>query len=165
MDRPNNLDLQAPNTFQLVFAKLPEIIYRVQRVDMPGVSLGTVPVYTGPNTQHDFTVPGEKLTYDPINMGILLDEDFDSYIEVLNWMRECTTSKGVGRATGEPLKAMSDATLIMQTNKFNPNKRLVLYDIFPIQLGAISLDYTIDPSSPLVYDVTFNFRTYEFVNI
>lgn len=126
--------------------------------------MGTVLVPTGPITNHDFFVPGEKLTFDPLNMGILLDENLDSYVELLNWMKECTTSPGIGRKVGE-LKAMTDATLILQTNKFNSNKRVIFEHIFPTQISGFSFDYQTDPMTPITVDCTFQYRFYRIENV
>lgn len=162
---PNSIDLQAPNTFQMAFKRIPQTVYNIQRVDFPGISMGTVQAFTGPITEHDFTLPGEKLQYDPLSLGILLDENFNCYTELLDWMRACIVAPGVGRTVGQPLKEMTDATLVLQTNKFKPNKRVIFYDIYPTLLSAFSLDYQVDPNSPITFDCTFNYRAYKFESI
>lgn len=160
--QPDNVSLLAPNAYKLVFTKIPNLVYNAQRVDLPGLTLGTAQVFTGPFTFEDVTVPGEKITYDPLSVGIIMDEDMKSWEEIYNWMFECAASKGKGLTIGERLKAMGDCSVIVQTNKFNPSMKYNFYDIFPVTLGVVPFDYTSDPSTPIIYDVTFNFRRYTF---
>ena len=163
--QPINLSNLAPNTYSIIFARQPKFTYNIQRVDLPGVTLSGAQVFAGPMSREDFTVPGEKLVYDPLALGIIMDEDMVAYENLFNWCNSCIVSKGIGRLPGEPLKDMTDATLIMRTNKFNSNVRFIFEDIFPIQLSAMSFDYSQGPDSVLMFDVTLNFRRFRMERV
>lgn len=165
INQPENLSILAPNTYSLVFARQPSFTYNLQRADLPSVTLGVASTATGPFTQEDFTTPGEKLTYDPLVIGLIVDEDLVAYQNLIDWQRECIVANGFGLALGQPLKKMSDATLILRTNKFNSNVKFIFKDVFPINLGVLSFDYSRGPDSPLVLDVTLNFRRFDMERV
>lgn len=160
-----NISNLSQNTFAIVFARQPKFTYNVQRVDFPGVVLGTAQVFLPAPYNHDFSVPGEKLQYDPLTLSIIMDEDMTTYETMYNWVKSCAVAKGKGLQPGERLKDMTDGTLIMQSNKFNGNIKFIFEDIFPTNLGAMTFDYSQGPETPIFFDVTFNYRTFNMERI
>lgn len=160
--QPSNLSLAQPNTFKFTLTRLPNFVYGLQRVDLPGLTISGNQVYTGPFAHTDYTVPGEKITYDPLTVGCLLDEDFVGWQEVVSWMKELIVAPGA-KPKRVPIKNMSDATILLNNNKFRSNMAAKFYNLYPTNIGPVSFDYSVGPDSPLVYDVTFNYSHYEMV--
>lgn len=162
--QPANLSLAHPNTFKFTLTRTPNLVYSLQRIDLPGMSISGTQVYPGPLAHTDFTVPGEKITYDPLTIGCLLDEDFVGWLEIVGWMRELINAPGA-KPKRVPLKNMSDATILLNNNKFRSNMAAKIYNLYPTNIGPVSFDYSIGPDAPLVYDVTFNYSHYEVVSL
>ena len=158
--QPDNLSLAQPNTFKFALTTIPNVVYNLQRVDLPGINISGTTVPTGPWTHADFSVPGEKLTYDPLTMGVLMDEDFIGWKEVHDWMRRCTVAPGATPKT-HPIKELADGTLLVNNNYFKSNIQFTFYNMYPTYLGTIPFDYSIGPDSPITYDITLNYSHYD----
>ena len=61
-------------------------------------------------------------------------------------------------ATGSEQTKYSDLTIVLHTNKSNPNYRVKFTDCFPTSLSSIQFDSTPTGMEPIVVDATFNFR-------
>jgi len=49
-------------------------------------------------------------------------------------------------------------TIILHTNKSNPNYQINFTDVFPTSLSSIQFDATPTGMDPITVDATFNFR-------
>ena len=113
-------------------------------------------------------VEGDTLTFESLSLSFIVDEDLQNYIEMYNWMTALgfprdfsqfrALQKPVEDASGKEDSKYSDLTIILHTNKSNPNYRVVFSDLFPTSLSSIQLDATPTGMDPIVVDATFNFR-------
>jgi hypothetical protein len=55
----------------------------VRRPNIPEISLGTA---VQPSYLKNLDVPGEKLQYSDFTMSFLVDENFENYMAVHNWL-------------------------------------------------------------------------------
>ena len=62
------------------------------------------------------------------------------------------------QSTGSTLTKYSDLTIVLHTNKSNPNYKIKFTDCFPTSLSSIQFDSTPTGMDPIVVDATFNFR-------
>jgi hypothetical protein len=141
------------------------VVYNVQRTDLPGLSISGTQMYAGPMAEVDFTVPGEKATFDPLNLGIILDEDMRGWEEIFNWMMEAIKAPGKGGPKTQPIKLLTDATLLLNNNKFRSNIAVRFHNLYPTNLGVVSFDYSLAPDTALTFDVTFNYSHFTFERI
>ena len=94
------------------------------------------------------------------------EKDLQNYIEMYDWL----TALGFPRefsqfaALKEPeqasrlLSKYSDLTIVLHTNKSNPNYRIRFTDCFPTSLSSIGFDATPTGMDPIVVDATYQFR-------
>ena len=61
-------------------------------------------------------------------------------------------------SSGSEETKYSDLTIVLHTNKSNPNYRVKFTDCFPTSLSSIQFDSTPTGMDPIVVDATFNFR-------
>lgn len=167
---PAQLNPLSPNGFQFSVQKLPDITFFCQQVNLPGIILGE-PVFATPfSTQ---PVPGDTLQYEPLNLQFLVDENMQNYRILYNWIvalgfpesydQYITHNNSDNTAYGELAKNYSDATLQILDSNNQPVQTIQFYDVFPTNIGSISLASTNDNVNYVVGDVTFKFGWYKIL--
>ena len=161
--QPTNLNQLNVVSFDVSFSRQPAVQYFCQRITLPSVTLGET---NEPSPFMNLPLEGDTLTYESLTLSFIVDEDLTNYTEVYNWL----TALGFPReysqfaALKEPefasktLSKYSDLTIVLHTNKSNPNYRIRFTDCFPTSLSSIGFDATPTGMDPIVVDATFNFR-------
>ena len=161
--QPTNLNQLNVVSFDVSFSRQPAVQYFCQRITLPTVVLGET---NEPSPFMNLPLEGDTLTYEALSISFIVDEDLTNYTEVYNWL----TALGFPReysqfaALKEPsaasklLSKYSDLTIVLHTNKSNPNYRIRFTDCFPTSLSSIGFDATPTGMDPIVVDATFNFR-------
>lgn len=148
------------NGFRFNVKRLPNVSFFVQAVNIPGVSMNADETQTPFNTMYRV---GDRLTWDDLTLTIRSDEDLEAFSEIYNWMVAATKANGFAgyeALVNSDDGVYSDATLTILNSKKNSNKILTFVDIFPITLGALSMDITPSDVSYATFDVTFKYNTY-----
>tara|TARA_Y100000816_G_scaffold216951_1_gene162116 strand:- start:1220 stop:1810 length:591 start_codon:yes stop_codon:yes gene_type:complete len=182
--QPTKLDYTSPTQFRFLINQLPKVQYFTVSANVPGITLGDA-TYATP--LKDIPLPGEKLTYDDLNITFIVDENLENYIEIHNWLaslgfpknreqfkthRSATsnlpkvtvgTSGDIGDV--KPITSdspmFSDSVLTVLSNKNNPVVECRFEDCFPTSLS--SLDYSQNQTDVeyLTAEVTFKYKIYE----
>lgn len=173
---PTNKSLLQTNKFKLNFGAIPAITYFCQTVNLPGLSLNEI---TRDTPFIDLFVPGEKLSYETLNITFLLDEDLMSWMQLHNWIRAITfptefdefkdldrlSQVSANRARAGLKPQYSDATVTVYTNKNNPNIRINFKDVFPTSLSSIVFNATDTADNIATADASFRFSYYNIETI
>ena len=161
--QPTNLNQLNVVSFDVSFSRNPAVQYFCQRISLPSVTLGET---NEPSPFMNLPLEGDTLTYEALSLSFIVDEDLTNYTEVYNWL----TALGFPReysqfaALKEPsvasklLSKYSDLTIVLHTNKSNPNYRIRFTECFPTSLSSIGFDATPTGMDPIVVDATYNFR-------
>ena len=172
-DQPTNLNYLSPVNFDLIISKLPKTRYFCTGVNIPSIQFSEAFMETKLAIQS--SIPGDKITFDPLTVKFVVDEDMKNYQEIFNWImalgpgidpadfRALTGQVGTGislATKGDNLEMYSDATLMINTSSNNANIEINFIDCFPTSLGAI--DFTTDASdvSYAVCDLTMRYTYY-----
>jgi hypothetical protein len=160
--QPTKLDYASPTQFKFNIIKLPKVEYFCTAVNIPGISINYVEQQT---PLKDIPHPGEKLKYGDLQMTFIVDENLENFQEIHGWLvglgfpdgysdyntlleagkdRFPTSKSSVSNELGKirypaPSQgaALSDATLLVLTNKNNPVVEVRFKDVFPISLGGL----------------------------
>ena len=157
--QPSKLDYSSQVQFRFEILYWPLVEYFVQSANVPGIQLGTATV---PSPFYDYPVPGDTLSFDPLNISFLVDENLNNFNELHKWisrlgfgdsheefadlLREGTpsqrtpSSKGIQRPLPE-IGTYSDATLTILSSKNTPKTEIRFKNIFPTSISG--LDYNI----------------------
>lgn len=162
------------NNFRLLIDKVPTVEYYVRTVNVPGVQFSETQQAAGVGLDAFF--PGDKATFDSLEVSFLVDEDLENFIEIYNWMdsivplsnpelygsytQTATTKTNVVASIDNDLNQYSDITLVTNTNKNIPNRYFRFHDAFPISLSGIDLESGAD-AEPAICTVSFRFTYYE----
>jgi len=169
-----NKSILNKNNFRLLIDKVPTVEYYVRTVNIPGIQFTETSSATGIGLDAFF--PGDKVSFDTLDVTFLVDEDLENFKEIYDWMdsivpiadpsayeayvESIKTNSGTYSAVENDLNQYSDITLVMNTNKNLPNKLLRFHDCFPISLGALELESGSD-SEAVSTTVSFRFTYYE----
>lgn len=147
----DNLNLKG--NFLLTFERIPNVAYYMQDTLIPGMSIGEVIV---PNPALDYTIPGDKLTFDKLNINFIVDEELDNYAELLHWFMDMRDPDICAKAD-----LYSDATITILSNNKNPIREFKFYDCFPILLDSLSFNYNSDPVESQICSTTIAYTYFK----
>ena len=141
----------------------------------------------------DIPLPGNKLTYEPLQMRFIVDENLENFQEIHGWLvglgypRDHTefqnllasgTDRFPGRSTAvksEPGKdknatadiggTYSDATLTVLSSKNNAQLEIRFRDVYPTGLTGLQYDQQAQDVDYLTATVSFNYLVYDFASV
>ena len=163
---PDNLSYLSPIGFRFLLNNRPHVQYFCQSANVPGVSIGTVPVSTPLKI---YPVAGDEVTFEELSIRFIIDENMKNWREIYDWIlllgipAEQYQEKW-GRAQKQD-ELSSDADLMILTGEMNPQIKIVFKNMFPISLSSIIFDSSSADIDYVVADVTFAYEQYEFVNL
>jgi hypothetical protein len=165
------------NNFRLVIDKVPTVEYYVRTVNIPGVQFGETVQSAGVGLDAFF--PGDKASFDTLEVGFLVDEDLENFTEIYNWIdsivplsdpalygtytETAVSSTNILQSQANDLNQYSDITLVVNTNKNIPNRYIRFHDCFPVALGSIDFESGAD-SEPALVNVSFRFSYYDIAD-
>ena len=152
-----------PTEFRFTMNRLPNVEFFVQSVQLPDLSSGATEQATPFKTIYR---PGDKLTFGDLTLTCRVDEDMLGYIETWNWLIGITKPESFDQyktiLEGDGL--YSDGTLTVMTNGKNPNIQFTFKDMFPTNIGGISLAIDQTDVEPPTMDLTFRYSSFTIKN-
>ena len=189
--QPTKLDYASPTQFKFSIIKLPKVEYFCTAVNIPGITLGGT--MSQPSPLKDIPIPGEKLTYEPLSMTFLVDENLENFQEIHGWLvglgfprdhsefrdlvssgsdrfpaKNQSISNEIGKVKyGSPNVGgtYSDATLTVLTSKNNPQLEVRFRDVYPTALTGLTYSQQATDVDYLTATVSFNYSIYDFASV
>ena len=189
--QPTAQDYASPTQFRFNIIKLPKVEYFCTAVNVPGISLGGT--MSQATRFKDLPIPGDKLTYEPLTMTFLVDENLENFQEIHGWLvglgfprdhaefRNLLSSgndrfpTGNSRVSTEPGKvkygapntgaSFSDATLTVLTSKNNAQLEVRFRNLFPTSLTGLDYNQQSTDVNYLTATVTFSYDIYDFATV
>ena len=78
--QPTKFDYASPTQFKFTITKLPKVEFFCTAVNLPGITLEGNMAQETP--LKDIPVPGDKLSYSPLSMDFMVDENLENYREI-----------------------------------------------------------------------------------
>jgi len=85
-----NKSLLSPLSFEFQLKRAPHVEFFIQAVRTPGLSLPSIPM---PSPHLRIPRAGEHIDYDDLSIDFKVDENFQNYLEIHDWLR------GLGKPT------------------------------------------------------------------
>tara|TARA_R110001592_G_scaffold38529_10_gene126979 strand:+ start:4393 stop:5019 length:627 start_codon:yes stop_codon:yes gene_type:complete len=186
--QPTKLDYASPTQFKFNISKLPKVEYFCTAVNVPGVTLGADMVQ--PTPFKDIPIPGEKLTYEPLQMTFMVDENLENFQEIHGWLvglgfprdynefqnlvsagndrfpaKNQSVSSEIGKVKYGPANTggvYSDATLSILTSKNNSALEVRFRNMFPTGLTGLQYNQQAADVDYLTATVSFQYEIYDF---
>ena len=187
--QPTKLDYASPIQFRFKCTKLPEVEFTCQTANIPGISLGSA---TQPTPLVDIPIPGDKISFQSLDINFLVDENLNNYKEIHDWLigigfpqnytqfqnlqaegsdrfpGSTRSTAGTGTSTPQPLSeggTYSDATLTILNSKNIAKTEIRFQNVYPTSLGSLSYDVKLTDVDYLQAAVSFNYMYYEIVQV
>ena len=187
--QPAKMDYASPIQFRFKCTKLPEVEFTCQTANIPGISLGSA---TQPTPLVDIPIPGDKISFQSLDINFLVDENLNNYKEIHDWLigigfpqnytqfqnlqaegsdrfpGSTRSTAATGTSTPQPLSeggTYSDATLTVLNSKNIAKTEIRFQNIYPTSLGSLSYDVKLADVDYLQALVSFNYMYYEIVQI
>ena len=185
--QPTTLDYLSPTQFRLVINQLPKVEFFVTACNLPGLNLGDA---IFPTPLKPIPVQGDEVTFEPLNISFLVDENLENYKELHDWLigigfpkdhtqfRDALAA-GADRFPGStaPTRTQrqtvataegaiySDATLTILNSKNIAKTEIRFRDVYPTSLGALNYNVAASDVDYLQAAASFNYSLYEIVQI
>ena len=187
--QPAKLDYASPIQFRFKCTKLPEVEFTCQTANIPGISLGGA---IQPTPLVDIPIPGDKISFQSLDINFLVDENLNNYKEIHDWLigigfpqnytqfqnlqaegsdrfpGSTRSTAASGTSTPQPLSeggTYSDATLTILNSKNIAKTEIRFQNVYPTSLGSLSYDVKLTDVDYLQAAVSFNYMYYEIVQV
>lgn len=168
---PSNINPLSPNGYMFSIAKLPEVSYFCQEVNLPTLSLGSS-VQNTPLAANN--IPGDMLDFSPLTVQFLVDENMSNYKAIHNWMvglgfpeknsqYDDMLASSVNANASNSAKAYSDAVLGVLGNTGSTIQTIQFIDLYPESLESLTFLSTSQDVQYLVGVATFRYTHYKFI--
>ena len=128
---------------------------RVTSLIIPGLSLRFLTV---PNQIRNVYRPGKSVDVLDMSLTVKLDEEFKVWKKMFAWILDNTSLDTI-----DFNRIVSDCSITVLSNKYNPLFVIELTDIFPYSLSDLPLDINIAEPSPIFIDIIFKVDSIKLV--
>ena len=151
-----NRNFLSPVGFQFAISKMKGVEFFCQSATIPAINSDPVDIGSVVNR---FYMPGDELTYAPLFVRFLVDENMKNYYQVHDWMRKIATPYSQREFTYDRKKQpsqfkrdtesdleyenndwKSDCSLTILSSNYRPVAEFVFKDCFPISLTPLNFD-------------------------
>ena len=187
--QPAKMDYASPIQFRFKCTKLPEVEFTCQTANIPGISLGSA---TQPTPLVDIPIPGDKISFQSLDINFLVDENLNNYKEIHDWLigigfpqnytqfqnlqaegsdrfpGSTRSTAASGTSTPQPLSeggTYSDATLTILNSKNIAKTEIRFQNVYPTSLGSLSYDVKLTDVDYLQALASFSYMYYEIVQV
>jgi len=170
----SNRNFLTTTGFKFTLAKYPKVDFFSNTALVPSISLG---VAAQPSYLKDIPIPGDKLSYDDFSLDFLVDENFENYLLVHNWLRgfgypesleeyqELLNDDSYTPGKQTALSGQSDGTLVVYNSNFQPIVNIIFSGLFPVSLSTINFDAKDSNANYVTASVTFKYTIYNIKKI
>ena len=166
---PVNKNFLSPLNFQFQLKRAPYLNFFIQSITLPAISI-TFAEIPSPTLAIPYSLG--HLNYDNLEITFKIDEDFQNYMEIHDWLRSLgqldtalgyKTLQNNSKTTGDTLR--SDITLIINDALKNPNYEVTFVDCFPLALGQASFQTTDDTVNYVTASAVFKYAYFNIVKL
>tara|TARA_Y100001963_G_C6598838_1_gene361513 strand:+ start:35 stop:559 length:525 start_codon:yes stop_codon:yes gene_type:complete len=157
---PTELNYLKANAFETNFIRLPDTNFTCTEVTIPSMALGLT---TYQSLFSDIPIEGDKINFEQLSISFIVSEDFSNYLEIYNWLisigfpekfEQFSLKESLAQSTSTS-GLRSDMSIIINTNKSNPNYEITFKDAFPVSLGSITFGSNVTSVEPISVSATF----------
>jgi hypothetical protein len=167
-----NTDLLQSAKFIFSLPRITSTQFFCQTANIPGISTQNS-IQATPFS--DLNIPGDKLVYETLNIGFLVDEELESWTQIHDWMRGIAFPESFDERQNLKLQTRfseksqypqySDAELITLAANNTPKTKFHFIDLFPIQVSGIPFDIRIGSEQTITATAIFKFKRYDITRI
>jgi hypothetical protein len=167
-DVPKNFNPQYPQQFRFHFKRMPHVSYFVNKVSLPGISLGSADEAT---PYLNIPQPGDHIVFEPLILNFVVTEGLQNYIELQKWL--LTIGNLEGQEAYDKLNinpnfinhgVKSEILFSILDSSKNPIIEVDFLDAWPTSLTKLDFDVTVsgDEARNLNATAVFRYSEYHF---
>ena len=170
-----NRNFLQPTQFLFTLAKTPKVSFYSNTSNIPAMNLGIADYYT---PLRDLPEPGDKLTFEDLNLRFLVDENLENYLEIYRWIKglgypedlqqiynlQLENKENKYSRINNKISLYSDGTLQVLNSNQRPNFLVKFYDLFPYGLTTLLFDATLTNSDQFTAEVKFKYTYFEITD-
>jgi hypothetical protein len=168
-NNPSNKNFLSPLNFTFQIKKAPHVNFFIQKVNLPAISLRSV------ETSNPFIkIPyaGDHLDFGELKISFKVDEDFQNYLEIHNWLRalgkpedfaQYKAISDIPSYTGDGI--VSDISIIVLSSAKVANYDISYVDAFPVSLSDINFSTTDNDVNYIEASASFKYTYYNITKI
>jgi hypothetical protein len=156
--------LLPPSGFKFILLRAPHLNFTVQQVNVPGVTAEPPRVETPFMT---LPLPGARSTYNPLSLSFKVTENFENYLEILEWIHALSPENNfrgyrTASAKGRTFDGLtSDIDLTILQSSMLPSINFKFVDAMPTSLSDLTFDTTVSDVDYITATVEFMYSYYE----
>ena len=149
----DNFNMLSPTGFRVTIEspKFSNLEYFISTVSLPTISLSEAEASF---RNYQGFVPGDQVSYEPLDMTFVLDEDMKNYNEVFDWIQSNAE---------ENVPAKHDLILSILTSHNNLNRQIRFIGAMPTSLGGVEFNTQVDSIDYLQSTVTIRYDRFEII--
>lgn len=151
---PDNINLAKNTRAKLFIQRAPNTNFFCNSFTIPDMALQPIEIAT--SSFKTINEPDSQFTISSLNIQLLVDEDFENYLECVRWLRFAVTN-------GECPEIYSNAIAVIFNSEQRPIISIKFYNMFPISIGEMTFNTSEDDILPL--QVMFSFLDLEITKI
>ena len=160
INTPQEVNYLNTVNFETNFVRLPNTSFTCSEVTIPSLALGMT---TFQSMFSDIPIEGDKINFEQLSISFIVSEDFSNYLEIYNWMisigfpekfEQFSLKESLAQSASTST-LRSDMSVIVNTNKSNPNFEITFKDAFPVSLGSITFGSNASSLEPISVAATF----------
>jgi len=168
-----NKNFLSPIGFKFTLSRAQKVDFFSNTANIPSLDLGNA---IQPSYLSDLPIPGDKISFGDFNLKFIIDENFENYIEVHNWIRSLGYPRDLGEysrlikerqssGTGDRSDAysniFSDGTLFVLNSNYNPVIQVKFQDLYPYSLSTLDFDATGSDYEYFTASVSFKYTMFD----
>ena len=157
-NQPDNINFLSPVGFHFSIEDLPGTNWFLTSANLPGITLGEI---TQPTPFVQAAIPGNDLTFEPLSVTFLVDEDLQNWRELYDWL----IGLGFPEQHSQYKTRLSDATLVILNSNMNPNYRIIFKDLFPTSVSEILFDSASPDIEGIKATASFRYLNYIYEKV
>jgi hypothetical protein len=155
--QPDNKNGILATHFQFEMRKISNVTYFCQSVALPGLRLRSTEQLTPFN---NIPRPGGALNPDNLSISFMVDENLKNWLEIYEWMRQCTNQADFDTYEGPDKHLNSEGVLFIHDSNNQPRFRINFEGLFPTSLGGLNFKTGSQGSEFQYSQVTFEYTLY-----
>jgi len=161
--QPSNPNFLNSHRFRLALHRIPNVIYFMQEINLPGMSMGNA---TQPTPFVDMPIYGDKIQFGDLTLSFAVDEDMKNYKEIWNWIVEVGFPQSFDQHKDLRKNAhMSDMLLMILNSNYNPQHYIMFRAAFPTSIGDLQFNVKDQDTQVQTCSVTFKYAYYQFLDM
>jgi len=133
--------------------KFPNAEFNVQTASIPEISVNAAQYAT---PQRTIEVSGDKVTYAPLTISFIIDENLTNYNEIHDWLFGLVTVP-----EDRSVSKTRDMSLLILDSHNNVSREITFTNAFPTSLSTLDFDAKSTDVEYLIADATFSYSYFK----